>query len=133
MASAASASPRRNKRVRWTASEFQTLLLHVEVFGPKWTFIGASMRRTPSSIQHKLRRELDRECKHEAEAEGLARAQLRLVQAALDRAPPEQEGRAQCARRFAVSISPQPGAWYRESARVRDGAKRGEGRPPPAA
>lgn len=85
------------KRSLWTDSEYQSLLLHLEVFGPKWTTIGKSMRRSPSSVQHKLRRELDRERQRErervhedAEQARVARAQLRLIEIALDLAPPEQ-------------------------------------------
>ena len=57
------------------------------------------MQRSPSSVQHKLRRELDRERQraHEqpdedAEEASIARAQLRLIELALDLEPAQRDG-----------------------------------------
>jgi len=90
--------PEQPKRCPWTEHEYQTLLLHLEVFGPKWTVIGKSMQRSPSSVQHKLRRELDRERQRAREQAdettqeaSIARAQLRLIEIALDLPPREQQ------------------------------------------
>ena len=91
--------PEQPKRCPWTEREYQSLLLHLEVFGPKWTVIGKSMHRSPSSVQHKLRRELDREWQREreqpdegAEEASIARAQLRLIELALDLEPAQRDG-----------------------------------------
>jgi len=91
--------PEQPKRCPWTEHEYQSLLLHLEVFGPKWTVIGKSMQRSPSSVQHKLRRELDRQRQREreqsdedAEEASIARAQLRLIEQALDLKPAQWDG-----------------------------------------
>ena len=47
--------PEQPKRCPWTEREYQSLLLHLEVFGPKWPVIGKSLHRSPSRVQHTLR------------------------------------------------------------------------------
>ena len=43
----------RHKRAAWTEHEVETLLLHVELFGPQWTLISESMGRSYMSLASK--------------------------------------------------------------------------------
>lgn len=45
--------PARHKRTPWTAHEIESLLLHVELFGPQWTLISESMGRSYGSLASK--------------------------------------------------------------------------------
>ena len=38
----------------WSDEETASLLLHYELFGPKWMLIGRSLQRTPDSIRGRL-------------------------------------------------------------------------------
>lgn len=56
--------PTRYKRTPWTAHEIETLLLHVDLFGPQWTLISESMGRSYGSLASKYSIEKRRR-KHE--------------------------------------------------------------------
>jgi hypothetical protein len=49
--------PVRNRTCKWTDREYEALLLHIELLGPQWDLIAASMRRSRLALAGKLTRE----------------------------------------------------------------------------